>query len=74
LDNLVRKALDLKMSSAGPDLELLDAELDNLMQGKMNDATSNILKQIIPDGLFKKFPQNNLSAMVMTGAKGGIVN
>lgn len=56
LDNVVRKALDLKMSSAGPDLELLDAELDNLMQGKMNDATSNILKQIIPDGLFKKFP------------------
>ena len=44
LDNEVRKALDLEMSSAGPDLELLDAELDNLMQGKMNDATSNILK------------------------------
>ena len=44
LDNAVRKALELKMQSAGPDLELLDAELDNLMQGKMNDATSNILK------------------------------
>ncbi len=40
----MRKALDFKMSTAGPDLELLDAELDNLIQGKMNDATSNILK------------------------------
>ena len=62
------------MSTAGTDLGLLDAELDNIMQGKMNDATSKVLKQIVPDGLIKKFPQNNLSSMVMTGAKGGVVN
>ena len=53
---------------------MLDAELDNVMQGRMNDATSKVLKAIIPDGLIKKFPQNNLSAMVLTGAKGGVVN
>ena len=53
---------------------MLDAELDSIIQGKMNDATSKVLKAIIPDGLVKKFPQNNLSAMVMTGAKGGVVN
>ena len=62
------------MSTAGTDLGMLDAELDNVMQGRMNDATSKVLKAIIPDGLIKKFPQNNLSAMVLTGAKGGVVN
>jgi len=44
------------MSSAGTDLEMLDAELDNVMQGRMNDATSKVLKEIIPAGLIKKFP------------------
>lgn len=73
-DNLIRKSLEAKMSSAGADVEFLDAELDNVMQGQMNDATSNVLKEIIPSGLIKKFPRNNLSAMVMTGAKGGVVN
>ena len=62
------------MSTAGTDLAMLDAELDVMIQGRMNDATSKVLKEIIPDGLMKKFPQNNLSAMVMTGAKGGVVN
>ena len=62
------------MSTAGTDLALLDAELDNIMQGKMNEATSKVLKEIVPDGLIKKFPQNNLSAMVLSGAKGGLVN
>jgi len=41
------------MSTAGTDLGMLDAELDNIMQGKMNDATSKVLKQIVPDGLIK---------------------
>jgi hypothetical protein len=44
------------MSNAGTDLAMLDAELDSIMQGKMNDATSKVLKEIIPDGLIKKFP------------------
>jgi hypothetical protein len=44
------------MSTAGTDLQMLDAELDSVMQGKMNDATSGVLKSIIPDGLMKKFP------------------
>lgn len=62
------------MSTAGTDLSIIDAELDSTMQGKMNDATSKVLKEIIPKGLIKKFPQNNLCAMVLTGAKGGVVN
>ena len=73
-DNVIRNKLEAKMSQLGTDLAALDADLDNVMQGKMNDATSSVLKEIIPAGLIKKFPQNNLSAMVMTGAKGGVVN
>ena len=73
-DHEVRLALENKMSTAGTDLGIIDAELDNVMQGKMNDATSKVLSTIIPDGLIKRFPQNNLSAMVLTGAKGGVVN
>jgi len=34
-DNTIRKSLESKMSKAGTDLEILDAELDNVMQGKM---------------------------------------
>ena len=61
-------------TAAVDDKAMLDADLDTVMQGRMNDATSKVLKEIIPAGLIKKFPKNNLSAMVMTEAKGGIVN
>jgi hypothetical protein len=57
LDNPIRKSLENKMSTAaGNDMLMLDAEIDSIMQGKMNDATSNVLKEIIPDGLVKRFP------------------
>lgn len=52
-DNAIRKSLESKMSKAGTDLEILDAELDNVMQGKMNEATSKVLQEIIPSGLIK---------------------
>lgn len=44
------------------------------MKSKMNDATGKVLKLCVPDGLVKRFPKNNISAMVLTGAKGGLVN
>jgi DNA-directed RNA polymerase I subunit RPA1 len=44
------------------------------MKSKLNDATSKVLKLCVPDGLVKRFPKNNISAMVLTGAKGGLVN
>jgi len=40
----------------------------------MSGVTSKILADCIPSGLVKKFPKNNISAMVLTGAKGGVVN
>jgi len=52
----LRRALERKMRSAGTDFARLDADLDSTMQGKMNDATSKVLKTIIPNGLIKKFP------------------
>lgn len=55
-DNVVRQALETKMSTAGSDLGILDAELDSVMQGKMNDATSKVLSSVIPAGLVKRFP------------------
>jgi DNA-directed RNA polymerase I subunit RPA1 len=56
------------------DKEALDAEFDGVMKGTMSNVTSRILEQCIPGGLIKRFPRNNISAMVLTGAKGGIVN
>ena len=44
------------------------------MKNKMSNATSEVLKVCIPEGLMKRFPKNNISAMVLTGAKGGLVN
>ena len=40
----------------------------------MNEATGKVLSSCVPDGLLKRFPKNNISAMVLTGAKGGLVN
>lgn len=54
--------------------ELMEAEFDNVLKGCMGQATSTILKDCIPFGLVKKFPKNNISAMCLTGAKGGVVN
>ena len=52
----------------------LEAEFDNVIKGTMSEATSCILKNCIPSGLIKRFPKNNISTMVLTGAKGGVVN
>ena len=54
--------------------ELIEAEFDNALKGCMGGATSKILQDCIPSGLIKKFPKNNISAMCLTGAKGGVVN
>jgi DNA-directed RNA polymerase I subunit RPA1 len=65
--------MEEKMNS-GEDISKLDAELDSKIKTKMNNATSQVLKLCLPDGLYKRFPKNNISAMVLSGAKGGLVN
>lgn len=72
-ENPVRSALEAKFNLS-EDLQKLDVELDNTMKSKLNEATGKVLKLCVPDGLVKRFPRNNISAMVLTGAKGGLVN
>ena len=49
-------------------------KLDAATQRVINKASSNVIKACIPNGLEKKFPYNNFSMMVLTGAKGSAVN
>ncbi|KAH8327289.1 hypothetical protein KR074_009351 [Drosophila pseudoananassae] len=49
---------------------LLDRKYKSLLDGYTND----INKTCLPDGLVTKFPSNNLQLMVLSGAKGSMVN
>ncbi|GAB6022197.1 DNA-directed RNA polymerase I subunit RPA1 [Chamberlinius hualienensis] len=49
-------------------------DIDNAMKSKTDDTTNAINKVCMPDGLLKKFPDNNLQLMVLSGAKGSMVN
>ncbi|XP_030388512.1 DNA-directed RNA polymerase I subunit RPA1 isoform X2 [Scaptodrosophila lebanonensis] len=49
---------------------LLDRKYKSLLDGYTND----INKTCLPDGLISKFPTNNLQLMVLSGAKGSMVN
>lgn len=73
MNDPVRNALETKFNSS-EDIGKLDVELDNTMKSKMNKATENIINGCVPDGLLKRFPRNSISAMVLTGGKGGLVN
>ena len=66
---LVQKLLDQFASNAN-----FDEELDSVVSGFMNQSFSNILKECVPHGLVKRFPDNFFSLMVMSGAKGSEVN
>jgi DNA-directed RNA polymerase I subunit RPA1 len=74
LDNQICAALEDKIGQSLNNKEALEVELDNVIKGVMSKATSEVLKGCIPSGLIKRFPRNNISAMVLTGAKGGVVN
>lgn len=52
----------------------IEKEFDAAVQAEMNDATSKVIDEILPGGLIKSFPRNNMDAMVLTGAKGGKIN
>jgi len=75
-DDRILSGLETKIGQCTSieDKEALDAELDGHMKAAMSSATSRVLKECIPGGLLKRFPKNNISAMVLTGAKGGLVN
>ncbi|PKI82389.1 hypothetical protein MVES_003713 [Malassezia vespertilionis] len=50
------------------------ASLDADMMSASNKLTSAVINACIPDGLLRKFPENNMQMMAVTGAKGSAVN
>eukprot|EP01103_Thecamoeba_quadrilineata_P011482 TRINITY_DN2752_c0_g1_i1.p1 TRINITY_DN2752_c0_g1~~TRINITY_DN2752_c0_g1_i1.p1 ORF type:complete len:1475 (-),score=331.47 TRINITY_DN2752_c0_g1_i1:100-4146(-) len=56
------------------DRELLTSSLDLLAKNQAHDVTSKILKACIPNAQRRLFPENNMSLMTLSGAKGGLVN
>ncbi|KAF9582603.1 hypothetical protein BGW38_010985 [Lunasporangiospora selenospora] len=50
------------------------AGLDATMKSAVNELTSSVQNTCIPNGLLKKFPENNMQTMTVSGAKGSYVN
>jgi DNA-directed RNA polymerase I subunit RPA1 len=50
------------------------AALDGYMMSELAPIASGIIKACLPTGQEKPFPQNCFSLMVLTGAKGSMVN
>ena len=73
LDDPIRVQIEQKIGQSSNQHDL-EVEFDNVMKSSMSQATSKVVKDCIPVGLVKRFPKNLISAMVQTGAKGGIVN
>lgn len=73
-DDPIRCRIEKKIGQSTSNMEELDKEFDNVIKAKMSQSTSSVLKDCIPEGLIKRFPKNNVSAMVLAGAKGGLVN
>lgn len=48
--------------------------LDNLVKNTMSAVTSEIVRLSVVDGMLKKFPYNNIELIVLTGAKGSLLN
>ncbi|CAH0473375.1 unnamed protein product [Peronospora belbahrii] len=59
---------------SGPDADDNAKALDAHMMGCVHGSNSDIIKACLPSGQSKAFPKNNFSLMVLTGAKGSMVN
>ncbi|CBJ30250.1 RNA polymerase 1-4 RNA polymerase I large subunit [Ectocarpus siliculosus] len=58
----------------GEDRDTRLAEIDRHMQSALAPVSSDIIKACLPGGQAKPFPHNCFSLMVLTGAKGSMVN
>ncbi|KDO24012.1 hypothetical protein SPRG_10708 [Saprolegnia parasitica CBS 223.65] len=67
----LRETMRRKMAE---DLENTSAALDSHMMGFVHGSNSEIIKSCLPHGQNKSFPANCFSLMVLTGAKGSMVN
>lgn len=59
---------------SGPDADQNAKALDAHMMGTVHGSNSDIIKTCLPSGQTKSFPANCFSLMVLTGAKGSMVN
>eukprot|EP00611_Tribonema_gayanum_P024980 TRINITY_DN5599_c0_g1_i6.p1 TRINITY_DN5599_c0_g1~~TRINITY_DN5599_c0_g1_i6.p1 ORF type:complete len:1786 (-),score=636.59 TRINITY_DN5599_c0_g1_i6:85-4983(-) len=59
---------------AGNDMASQAGALDGFMMSELSGVASDIIKACLPGGQEKPFPLNNFSLMVLTGAKGSMVN
>lgn len=64
----------MRMLLSGPDADFKAKALDAHMMGCVHGSNSNIIKTCLPSGQSKAFPKNSFSLMVLTGAKGSMVN
>lgn len=74
-DECVRSTLEQKLQEAHHNVDGSDMkQLDLSMKKKTDHYQDMINKACIPLGLLKRFPENNLQLMVLSGAKGSSVN
>jgi len=67
--------LEDKLRAAHNDRDPLPMKkLDAAMKKRTDKISSEISASCLPDGLIKRFPDNNLQMMIQSGAKGGTVN
>jgi DNA-directed RNA polymerase beta' subunit len=77
LENVPEEQVPAALSSLLKDILRDDnrmAGLDVTVRKTMSDLTSSIVKAVMPHGLMRKFPHNNMQAMTQSGAKGSAVN
>ncbi|SAM02441.1 hypothetical protein [Absidia glauca] len=70
---VLEKEFKLRMEEVARDDDKL-AGLDNAMKSKVNKLTSSITETCLPNGLVRKFPDNDMQLMTISGAKGSNVN
>ena len=70
---IVRRNMEQRMFSS-INMGKLEEELDRVVGGVTSKTTSDMIKQCLPNGQYKLFPFNSFSLMVLSGAKGSLVN
>lgn len=67
--------LEDKLREAHSDRDPLPMKkLDAAMKKRTDEVSSSISSRCLPEGLIRRFPDNNLQLMIQSGAKGGTVN
>lgn len=73
--DVTETTLEDKLREAHSDRNPLPMKkLDAAMKSRTDKFTSQISGRCLPEGLIRRFPDNNLQMMIQSGAKGGTVN